>query len=72
MQYILSEDEMMAFKNLESKEMTLIRVKEAEQVFKIFVEEVGCWQIRGTCGYCDDCPLLDLGTICTRYRECSQ
>jgi len=69
MQYILNEEEMKALNSRETKEMTQRREKDAIAVFQVFLEEVGC---RKAHDYCDECPLLNLDTICTRDKDVSQ
>lgn len=72
MQYILNEEEMEALSSRETKEDTENRKKESAIAFRLIVDEIGCWKEKRVYGYCDDCPLLDLETICTHYRDVSQ
>ena len=72
MQYILDKGEFEVLTSRESHAETDIRKKEAAIAFRLIVDEIGCWKEKRTYGYCDDCPLLDLETICTHYRDVSQ
>ena len=71
MQYLLTEEEFRSLKSREEPSKTTQRIDEARVAFSILQEAVGCWKTRG-CGYCDDCPLKNLRTICTQYREYSK
>lgn len=72
MQYILNEEELKALTSRETKEKTELRTKEAAIAFRLIVNNIGCWKEKRVYGYCDDCPLADLDTICTHYRDFSQ
>lgn len=72
MQYVLNQEEMKALTSRETKEDTENRKKEAAIVFRLIVDEIGCWKEKRTYGYCDDCPLAELETICNHYKDWSQ
>ena len=71
MQYLLTEEEFRSLNSREAPSNTALRIHDAEQAFEILQVHVNCWKLRGR-GYCDDCPLQKLRTICTGYREYSK
>jgi hypothetical protein len=70
MQYILTEEE---YKNLISRPTHEQYDRVQANALKAgghLIDEIGCEERRG--GYCDDCPLSENESACTRYRDYSQ